>query len=363
MGEAAAIETAKRWKADIVVTNYDTWPLKNMYRDLRRAMIPTMAWAPFDFLPHYRATALWGNLVNATSVLPYSRYGEENFRKHLEKKQVLRHCYLGVDTSVFQPVIGDKLQRGGTVTKEMLREKRGFPEGGDIFLVFINKMNKAERVAYPYMLEGFKLFAENNPDVRPRLYLHADLNAPGGYPLDRLIVDMGLSDLVRFTSRFEHFLGLSPVEMSALYNSADVLLNSTLSEGFGAPIAEALCCGVPVVATDWGVMHEILEPVCKELLVQPQAEFWHNVPGKYVVPSVEGIADALERCLSRDPEKDMVTLSRYGRKMFDYDTAVYPRFLKAVGETMDLSEEMCWRTPEPSQELVKRAAAMEVAME
>jgi glycosyltransferase involved in cell wall biosynthesis len=44
---------------------------------------------------------------------------------------------------------------------------------------------------------------------------------------------------------------LSPEEMDALYNSADVVVSLHRSEGFGLVIAEAMLRGIPVLATDW----------------------------------------------------------------------------------------------------------------
>ena len=360
LGEAGAVAMAKKWEADLVVTNYDTWPMKSMFPALRAAQIPSMAWTPWDFLPDYGSRPMWENLVNATTVLPYSKYARKNFLDHLPTERVLENCYLGIDTDVFRPVIGDEMEDGTKVTKEMFKEKRGFDEGGDVHITMINKMNKAERVAYPYMLEGWKLFAENNLDIKPRLYLNCDLNQGNGYPLDSLLSDMGIGELVKFTTRLDQGLGLTPEQLSALYNSADVTLCSTLSEGMGLPIIESLGCGVPVVSTNAMVMKEVLEPVCKELLVMPQAEFWQNVPGKYVVPDVPRIADALEKSLKRDPEKDRETLSQYARGLFDYDTVVFPRFMEAVNQTLGIADQICWKVPEPSEELKAKAKPVEV---
>ena len=44
---------------------------------------------------------------------------------------------------------------------------------------------------------------------------------------------------------------LEDTELSALYQSADVLLSLHRAEGFGLPILEAMAHGVPVVATGW----------------------------------------------------------------------------------------------------------------
>lgn len=46
-------------------------------------------------------------------------------------------------------------------------------------------------------------------------------------------------------------------EMPLLYNSADVLVYTSLYEGFGLPILEAMACGTPVITSDLSAMKEI----------------------------------------------------------------------------------------------------------
>ncbi|MBT9544455.1 MAG: glycosyltransferase family 4 protein [Candidatus Sericytochromatia bacterium] len=53
---------------------------------------------------------------------------------------------------------------------------------------------------------------------------------------------------------------VADVHLPALYRSADVLLAPHRGEGWGLPIAEALSCEVPVIATGWGGIHEYLGP-------------------------------------------------------------------------------------------------------
>ncbi|MEO8377211.1 MAG: glycosyltransferase family 4 protein, partial [Candidatus Sumerlaeota bacterium] len=53
-----------------------------------------------------------------------------------------------------------------------------------------------------------------------------------------------LGDSVRFLGRRD--------DMPAIYNAADVILLSSLKEGFSNAIVEALACGKPVVASDAG---------------------------------------------------------------------------------------------------------------
>lgn len=56
-----------------------------------------------------------------------------------------------------------------------------------------------------------------------------------------------------------HFLGpVGKAELVACYNAASVLLHPSLCEGYGLPMAEAMACGCPVVASNRSAMPEIL---------------------------------------------------------------------------------------------------------
>ncbi len=70
-----------------------------------------------------------------------------------------------------------------------------------------------------------------------------------------------LANHVRFTGHIPH------KNLPALYRSADVLVNPSLSEAFGMSLIEAMACGVPVIATRVGGMTEIVQHKKTGLLV------------------------------------------------------------------------------------------------
>jgi len=67
-----------------------------------------------------------------------------------------------------------------------------------------------------------------------------------------------------------HLVGLSTVELQALYARARCLLYLSLAEGFGMPLLEAMAMGTPVIASNRTVMPEVCGDAA--LLVDPGDE-------------------------------------------------------------------------------------------
>jgi len=67
-----------------------------------------------------------------------------------------------------------------------------------------------------------------------------------------LVKRWGLQGRTTFTGR------VSTEELVRLYNRAEILVSPSVYEGFGLPAAEAMACGVPVVATTAGAFPEVV---------------------------------------------------------------------------------------------------------
>ena len=62
------------------------------------------------------------------------------------------------------------------------------------------------------------------------------------------------------TRAHDTFRGLSDGDLNVLYNAADIYTSTTMAEGFGLCLAEALAAGVPVVTTDYAAGPEVCGP-------------------------------------------------------------------------------------------------------
>lgn len=64
----------------------------------------------------------------------------------------------------------------------------------------------------------------------------------------------------RLTGWHDSYHGLSDEELRVLYCAADLMTSTTMAEGFGLCLAEAAACGVPIVATDYSAVPEVVGP-------------------------------------------------------------------------------------------------------
>jgi glycosyltransferase involved in cell wall biosynthesis len=72
--------------------------------------------------------------------------------------------------------------------------------------------------------------------------------------------DPGTANRFFYPGSFDTKSGWHEADLIALYNAADIFVSTTMGEGFGLTIAEALACGVPVVAQNVSAIPEVVGP-------------------------------------------------------------------------------------------------------
>lgn len=154
----------------------------------------------------------------------------------------------GVDADLFQPWPEDRRRENRRLMHRDVASGRYFLNDDDFVVINVNQHQR--RKDFPRTLEVFAEFKER-VGRSAKLILHCAKISSDGTDLDAVAEQLGLryfEDYVHHGEFFDRGMGLfGREEMPALYNVADCYLTTTLGEGWGLGITEALACGLPCV--------------------------------------------------------------------------------------------------------------------
>ncbi len=223
----------------------------------------------------------WVEQANALDeVWVPSRFNLEGFER-CGLRRPIHVMPLGVDTDHFHPGI-----RG-----------HRHPDGDFVFLA---NFEWGERKAPERLLDVFNhTFRRDEPVV----LVCKTINRDASVNVEQRIRALGLAASGGRIA-FLHNREFAYCEMGALYRSADCYVSAGRGEGWDMPLLEAMACGLPAIATDWGAHRDFAhEGICYPLAIRG------TVPAENVrCPYYEGFAWA-----DPDPEHLGVLL----RQVFD----------------------------------------------
>jgi D-inositol-3-phosphate glycosyltransferase len=171
----------------------------------------------------------------------------------------------GVDLDVFRPT-----------DRAAARAACGLPADAFV-LLFVGRIQPLK--APDLLLRAAADLLRERPELRSRLIL-AVLGGPSGSglkapeSLQRLAVQLGLQDLVRFAPP------VSRAELAGWYVAADLVAVPSYSESFGLVAVEAQACGTPVVAAAVGGLRTaVADGVSGVLVDDHEPAHWAKVIG------------------------------------------------------------------------------------
>ncbi len=210
---------------------------------------------------------------------------------------------LGVDTERFNPDI------------------RGIRGIQDEF-VFLATFEWGERKNPALLLQAFSdTFSHREPvrlvckinNTDPRVHLRKEIGAL------RLPASGGRMSFL-FNLEFPHY------QLAALYRAADCFVSAGRGEGWDMPLMEAMACGLPAIATDWGAHREFVDArVAYPLAVK------RTIPAIARCPYYDGFSWA-------DPDADH--LRSLMREVYENRDAAAARGAAAA---TDMAERWTWR--------------------
>lgn len=255
-----------------LLTLYDVWVFKASYFK----SVPTASWTPVDHYPAPPGVVEW---AKAHETIAMSRYGESALADKGVKSTYIPHAF---DGNVFKP--GDRAEA---------RKILGIPD--DLFVVSINAANKGAyppRKSWSENFGALAVFMATHPDVH--VYVHTDIYGVNGVDLQVLAGLWALDpERLHFVSQLDYKMGkITPEQLAVMYRAADVLLATSMGEGFGVPTIEAQACGIPVIVSNFSASPELVGAGWKAA-IQP---FHDHLQGAFFgTPIIASIIECLEQ--------------------------------------------------------------------
>lgn len=188
--------------------------------------------------------------------------------------RLLRWIYRRADAVMpVSPLLQRTLEKAGftadyrvvpnTVDTTRFYPPASFEDSDEVRLLFVGFLDPSHKKGVPDLLEALP---PPNGTRAWSLEVIGDGPARAGY--QAAIEARGLGDHVMFRGR------LPPMEVAAAMRRASYLVHPARTETFTVVVAEALCCGLPVIATETGAIPEMVTATDGGTLVRP-----HDVEG------------------------------------------------------------------------------------
>lgn len=331
-GMSRHIELLAKIEPDVVVMLHDanillyllfentSWDKEQILARYR----PIISYVPVD---SYSRPPAWNVLTTISNAVTMSQFGQDAMPGS-------KLVYHGVDSDVFYPVSRQRpltISSGRVVRdKGDCKEAFGYPR--DCFLIVRTDKNS-----------GRKDFASTIKAVWPVMKRHKDvrvhLHTTGGRNQDdALIVNAMLTREPSVHDRFtlpdlhNSFEGWPEEDLVALYNAADLFVTTSRGEGFGLTIAEAMACGVPVVAQNVSAIPEVVGP--GGVLLEPSHQITVPNGSDLWVCNPEAFSDAIEKLyLSKGARRDLGEAARdhiVSSFSWDFATARFDTYINAL---------------------------------
>lgn len=330
----------------------DTFHVSRMAKSLgeicRERRIKSLLYYPVDA----PIDPVWGKCVREVDVaVAYTNYGYEEMKKAPGlgnlKKIVLPH---GTDTERYYRSHEDRTKGRG-----MFTDGQGRIVVGPRDFLIVNVSAHQKRKGLAQTLQTFKILRELLGDKygELKLYMHMPVTNPDEQSDLRLIaLQLDLRGCVLFAEGT--FIGnasrLGEDHMRMIYNAADLVLTTTLGEGWGLPITEAMACGTPVAGPCHTAVKELFDIAdvpfgdasidlprgigfeCSAEVVLP-ADNMRMRPVTDVQDAARMIADAI----MADPESAF-SLNSTSKRAFEWVTRPEFRWEYIAGQWMTLME-------------------------
>lgn len=272
-GEYSFDRVALEFKPDVVCDIRDYWMMEHQERSPFRRMFRWVIMPTCDAFPQQEQ---WINTyASADAVLTYQDWSGNVLKEQSGGNIKWRGSASPAASPIFTSLPDRKVAR------------RLLNMGDDVEIIG-TVMRNQKRKLYPELFQTFRRYIDKTKKKNAVLYCHASY-PDNGWDIPSLIKEFGLSSRVFITyictntkcnfaypSTFQDAVsycprcrtslthianvnrGVSDDILMRIYNMFDIYIQYANSEGFGMPQVEAAACGVPVAATDYSAMSDIV---------------------------------------------------------------------------------------------------------
>ena len=186
------------------------------------------------------------NIDPVDHLVAYSEFGKQAFLDKIDREEIgiIPH---GVNSKDFYPLPKDQIEGF---------RKQYFGQFADKFII-TNVNRNQQRKDIPRTIQAFKEFRKQVPDSI--LYLHCAAKDQG-WDLNEVCKSMGMDTTkdVIFPQNFGPNQGYPLEVLNMIYNASDVVISTTLGEGFGFSWIEALSTKTPILMPSNTVFPEFI---------------------------------------------------------------------------------------------------------
>jgi glycosyltransferase involved in cell wall biosynthesis len=332
-GEQRIREVVEREQPDIVFTINDMWIINEQYRQIedfhKEGKFKFVGYAPMD---SYNWMGCLSETANAwDAIISYTEFGAYEFVKGGINKPiaVIPH---GVTPGQFYPM-----------DKKEARKRLGLKD--DIFIVFNGNRNQF-RKRQDITISAFAKFAKDKPEAQ--LYMHMGLKDQGWDIMSVFGREMQKNGLdpngrIIMTANTPNPPNVEVDLLNAIYNSADIGVNTCKGEGWGLVNFEHAACRVAQVVPDHTSCKEIFDGYGK-LIRCDHVDVDVNYAREMPCPSDEHLAEILTELYENRDELASVAQACYERatdEQFSWDTVasqfggIFEDVLKGVDHSVE----------------------------
>lgn len=338
------------FKPTHVIDIRDSWHIEHEFRSPLRDFFAYVAMPAVDAFPQHK---MWIDMYStADKLLSYTDWGAD----------VLKNAGLKNVFGTASPCSPKELRELSHDDKVLLKSSLGL---GDVTIVG-TVMRNQRRKLFPDLFSDFKKYLDLSG--RKDVYLLCHTSNPDTWDLDDLLIKDGIGSKVLFTyvcrecksldigfykgwvshcDKCGHNKltfsatqnGANNEDMNAIYNMMDVYVQYAICEGFGMPMAEALSCGVPIMAVDYSAMSEVIQK-SNGIPIKVAKKFTEpETFREMALPDSDDFVQKLHNFLSlpKEDREYQATMSKllYGLRSYDDVANTWLEALRSVKPKLD----------------------------